>query len=55
VLDDAFRTHGLEFILGVAAPENGAAIRVLERLGFQPMGRVTAWGAVLDAYGLERP
>jgi RimJ/RimL family protein N-acetyltransferase len=55
VLDDAFRTHGLEFILGVTAPGNGAAIRVFEKLGFQPMGRVTAWGAVLDAYRLERP
>lgn len=55
VLDDVFRKHGLDHIPRVAALGNALAICVFEKLGFQPLGQVTTWGAVQEGCRLERP
>lgn len=51
----AFDTSGVEELIGLVHPENGASIRVLEKCGMSLVDRVTLWGLEMCRYCLGRP
>jgi RimJ/RimL family protein N-acetyltransferase len=54
-LDYGFGALGLQEIAALAYPENRRSQRVLEKLGFMPMGRHEAFGKALLLYRQARP
>jgi ribosomal-protein-alanine N-acetyltransferase len=53
-LDRAFGPLGLEQVVAVIDPENGASRRVAERLGMEKVGRRHVHGADLDLWRISR-
>jgi RimJ/RimL family protein N-acetyltransferase len=53
-LDWGFGVLGRDEVISLILPENGASIRLAERLGMQLAGRAEALGNELLRYGIER-
>jgi ribosomal-protein-alanine N-acetyltransferase len=51
----AFDTVGLNRVVGVAFAENGASLRVLEKIGMTRHGNRTFWGYDLAYFALDKP
>lgn len=54
VLDHGFRTLRFDPIVAVAHPDNLASRHVLEKIGLQPAGHASHYGAELAFYSLTR-
>lgn len=53
-LDFAFKSAGLNKVIGLVHPENTASVRVLEKNGMRKIDDVNLWGMQLARYQVEK-